>query len=188
MTTTATERILADFDARLSDARRKHILGVRDTVIEYAEAHGLSVSRAEAAALLHDCAKGMSLAGQFAYCERFGVSLTDDDRQQPAVLHALVAGDIAAREYGMDAEVCQAIRAHTTGWKPMSLLDMALYVADFSEPSRPYPEAAKARQMAHKDLVQASIFTMTYKLRVLLERGGLIHPRTVDARNALLLS
>jgi len=187
MTRTTAETILEDLATNLTPKRLKHVIGVRDTAVEIALRHGLDVGEAELAALLHDIAKGMSLEEQRAFCEQRRIPLTSDDSNQPSVLHAYVGAELARERYGASSAVCSAIRAHTTGWVPMSPLDMALYVADFCEPSRPYPEAAEVRRMALEDLTAATLATMTHKLRVLLERGAPIHPRTVVARNALLL-
>jgi predicted HD superfamily hydrolase involved in NAD metabolism len=186
MTQTSVDGILEELGASLSPKRLKHVLGVRDTVVEIALRHSLDAREAELAALLHDAAKGMTVEELLALCERYGVPLTDDDRNQPSVLHAYVGAELARERYGAPESVCSAIRAHTTGWSPMSPLDMALYIADFSEPSRPYPEAAEVRRMAQDDLEGATVATMTHKLLRLLEHGALIHPRTVVARNALL--
>lgn len=180
------DAIVSELSANLSEKRLKHILGVRDTLAELALRHHLDLKEAELAALLHDLAKGMSFEEQLAFCERYGIPLTEDDRRQPGVLHAYVGAELARERYGASEAVCSAIRAHTTGWVPMSSLDMALYVADFCEPSRPFPEAAEVRRMAQENLKKATIATMSYKLLHLLERGSLIHPRTVIARNVLL--
>lgn len=180
------DAVVAELSANLSEKRLKHILGVRDTMAELALRHHLDPEEAEWAALLHDLAKGMSVEEQLAFCERHGIPLTEEDRLQPSVLHAYVGAELARERYGASETVCSAIRAHTTGWIPMSSLDMALYVADFCEPSRPFPEAAEVRRIAQENLKKATIATMTYKLLHLLERGSPIHPRTVLARNALL--
>jgi len=82
--------------------------------------------------------------------------------------------------------VCDAIRAHTTGWDPMVELDMLLYVADFAEPGRSAEGASHVRDLAMSDLEAATLTAMTLKLRRLLDRGATIHARTVHARNALI--
>jgi len=171
---------------RLSPERIKHVLGVRETVLDYARVHGLSAEDAEAAALLHDCAKWMPIDRQIAVCEAHGIELSEDDLAQPSVLHAFAGAELARETFGASPEVCRAIRAHTTGWVPMDPLDMALYVADYTEPNRTHDGLEPIRQEARRNLVRATLRTMDGKLRVLLDRGTPIHPRTVSARNALI--
>lgn len=186
MSATTIDAILADLNESLTPTRLKHVLGVRDLAIEIAHRCDLDAGEAELAALLHDIAKPMTTERQLRFCDERDVPITDFDREQPSALHAYVAAEMARERYGAPPSVCAAIRAHTTGWNPMSRLDMAIYVSDFGEPSRPYPEAAEVRRTALDDLEGAALATMTFKLRRLLDRGALIHPRTVIARNALL--
>ncbi|MDA1192413.1 MAG: bis(5'-nucleosyl)-tetraphosphatase (symmetrical) YqeK [Candidatus Poribacteria bacterium] len=186
--TTSSSDILAYLEKRLSSSRLKHVLGVRDTARMLAERHGEDADRVELAALLHDCAKWMSVKEQFAACEKYDVQLSDDDRLQPSVLHSYVGAEMARKKFGADDVICQAIRAHTTGWSPMSRFDMTLFVADFCEPGRPYDAAVEVREVATDSLERATLLTMTRKLNVLLQRGKLIHRRTVEARNTLLLA
>ncbi|GIX07628.1 MAG: hydrolase [Candidatus Poribacteria bacterium] len=179
--------VLEYLHRHLDDKRLRHVFGVRDLAVHLARRHGADPEAAELAALLHDCAKWMPLEEQLAACEAFGISLTPEDRLQPSVLHAYVGAAIAQKRFGAPEPVVQAIRAHTTGWDPMGLLDRVLYVADFSEPNRSYPQAEQVRTLAEEDLTGATIVAMTHKLRSLLDRGRPIHPRTVAARNRLLL-
>ena len=188
MTTTAASKsdLLAYLEKSLSSERMKHVLGVRDTAIEYAGAHGVDVERAETAALLHDAAKWMSIPTQLAQCARYGVLLMREDRVSPVALHGYIAAEVGRERYGIGPDVCEAVRCHTTGKPHMTDLDMVLYAADFSEPSRPFPEAATARDMVMADLLDGVICTMEFRLQALMRKGRLIHPRTVHARNALL--
>ena len=185
-TKTSKSEIMAYLRAHLSPERLEHVLGVREVALLYAARHGVDSGAAEYAALLHDSAKWMSVEDQFTACARFGIPLSEDDHRQPAVLHAYLGAAIAKTRFGMAEPICQAIRAHTTGWNPMGPLDLVVYVADYSEPGRSYPQAKEVRLLAEEDLVRAAFTTMTYKLQSLLERGRFIHPRTVDTRNALL--
>jgi predicted HD superfamily hydrolase involved in NAD metabolism len=185
-TTASKSELIAYLERRLSPERMKHVLGVRDTAMEYADAHGVDAESAETAALLHDAAKWMPMPAQFAECARYGVHLTREDRVSPVALHGYVAAEMGRERYEFEPEVCEAVRGHTTGKADMTDLDMVLYAADFSEPSRPFPEAAIARDLVMADLLDGVIRTMEFRLQALMRKGRLIHPRTVHARNALL--
>ncbi len=187
MTTRASKSELAAYlEEHLPAKRLKHVAGVRDTATEYAAAHGVDTERAELAALLHDAAKWMPTPMQFAECARHGVRLTRDDRLNPVALHGYIAAEMGRERFGLDELVCDAVRSHTTGRVGMTDLDMALYAADFSEPSRPFPEAAVARRLVMRDLHGGVVRTMQFRLQALMDKGRLIHPRTVDAMNDLI--
>ena len=186
MTSASISDIRSYLDGRLSPKRLRHTEGVRETALLYSKAHGLDLNVTERAALLHDVAKSMSTAELLDACRRYDIPLMRDDLQLPGVLHACVGALMAERDFGLDAVGCCAIRAHTTGWEPMGPLDMVLYVADYTEPGRAVPEAAELRELASVDLAAATVRAMTLRLIHLLDRGVRIHPRTVEARNALL--
>lgn len=187
MTTTVSKSdLVAYLEENLPASRMKHVLGVRDTAVEYARAHGVNPASAEVAALLHDAAKWMSIPTQFEECARYGLHLSRGDRLSPVALHGYIAAEMGRERFGIEADVCDAVRGHTTGRAGMTELDMVLYTADFSEPSRPFPEAAIARDLVMADLLHGTIRTMEFRLQALMAKGRLIHSRTVEARNDLL--
>ena len=101
-------------------------------------------------------------------------------------MHGYIAAEMGRDRFGIGQQVCDAVRSHTTGRVGMTDLDMALYAADFSEPSRPFPEAAAARELVLADLLGGVVQTMRFRLKALMDKGRRIHPRTVDAMNDLL--
>ena len=59
-----------------------------------------------------------------------------------------------ASEYGFELvndKVFSAISSHTTGSASMSLTDMALFIADFTEESRKYENCIKIREYLHRE-------------------------------------
>lgn len=130
-----------DFTPRLrgmmNPKRFQHTLGVRREAVRLAALHGLPIQRCALAGLLHDCAKGMSLAdmSRVAREER----LTEDETflSSGALLHALVGAYLAKKEFGIrDEEVLSAIRSHTVGRPGMSKMEMCIFVADATEDTR----------------------------------------------------
>ncbi len=187
MTTRASKSELSAYlKEHLPRKRRKHVAGVRDTAVKYAAAHGVDRQSAELAALLHDAAKWMPIPMQFAECARYGVPLTREDHVNPVALHGYIAAEMGRERFGLDESVCNAVRGHTTGRVGMTDLDMVLYAADFSEPSRPFREASVARKLVLDNLLAGVVRTMRFRLQALMKKGRLIHPRTVAAMNDLL--
>lgn len=70
----------------------------------------------------------------------------------------------------------------------MTALDKIIYYADMIEPSRVYPGVEHLRELARTVSLDAMVLVgLTESIRFVLQRGGLVHPDTVTARNELLL-
>ena len=136
--------------SRIEDAKRfSHTLGVVEECGFYADVAGLGEDDRFAlacAALLHDVTKGLPQDEAMALCERHGVKYSDS----PTLHQDTCAPDIK-EPYGdvpelTDERVLSAVSKHTTGGDDMSLCDMILFIADFTEPGRKYENCVKARE------------------------------------------
>jgi predicted HD superfamily hydrolase involved in NAD metabolism len=117
-----------------------------------------------------------------------GIVVLGVEQKEPVLLHAPVGAVIARRDYGVDdPEVLAAIRWHTTGGPDMSLLDEIVFLADYIEPGRSFPGVEKLRALAAASFPEALLAAYDQTLGYLLAEGGLIHPATVEGRNALLM-
>ena len=88
-----------------------------------------------------------------------------------------------------DPAVEQVIRRHTVGVAGMTSLDKIIWFADMIEPGRNYPEVEKLRRMARESSLDEMVFEgLSDSLRFVLDKGNLIHPDTVQARNEILLN
>ena len=107
----------------------------------------------------------------------------------PLLLHAYVGAYLVYEIYGVDdAAVAQAIWRHTVGGENMTALDKIVYFADMIEPSRAYPEVEKLRGLARTaPLDEMMLVGLTDSILFVVQKGGLIHPDTVTARNELIL-
>jgi predicted HD superfamily hydrolase involved in NAD metabolism len=167
--------------AGLKSGRFKHTEGVVRTAAKLAKRHGVSVKRASLAAMLHDCAKGLSRPELKALLKR--AKADPQERRMPPLWHAPVGALLARREHGVkDQEILKAIRYHSTGAPGMSKLQKLLFVADYIEPNRPaWPELKALRPLAMKDLDLAFLEVLNLKLTDLLEHKRPLHSRSVDA-------
>ena len=85
--------------------------------------------------------------------------------------------------------VLRAIARHTVGGAAMTALDKIVYFADMVEPTRAYPGVEELRRlMREADLDEMTLAGLTRSIAFVLEKGHLIHPDTVLARNELLLA
>ncbi|WP_324667811.1 bis(5'-nucleosyl)-tetraphosphatase (symmetrical) YqeK [Geochorda subterranea] len=174
--------------AMVSPTRWRHIQGVVETARELARRFGLDEGRAAVAALLHDAARDWPLSRLTATLAEAGERLSPLEQASPELLHGPAAAHWARAHLGVDdGPVLDAVRYHTTGRPGMSPLEMVLVVADYSEPGREFAEAAAIREAARQSLEGACLLSLDARLRYLLDRGHPIHPRTVEARNWLLM-
>lgn len=182
------EELIEELRANLDDERFRHSLGVMKTAAKLAEHYNVDVKKAEIAGLLHDCAKCMDLVSQLKIAENFGILQDDVEKREGALLHAPVGAIVAKRDYGItDKEILNAIRIHTTGDVKMSMLEKIIFLSDLIEPERCFPGVDELRIKAFKSIDDALIDAFDSTIRYVLEKGSLLHPRTVLARNYILM-
>ena len=141
------------------------------------------------AALLHDVAKWMRDDQLYDAIRRYRIELDPIEKIMPALLHAIVGMKYAIELFNItDLEILEAIRCHTIGNTSMGITAKLVYVADFSEPTREYKEAAQVRKLAETELNQAVHDVARYKIDYLLQNGGIIHPNTIHTYNSMLVN
>ncbi|HHT65074.1 MAG: bis(5'-nucleosyl)-tetraphosphatase (symmetrical) YqeK [Caldicoprobacterales bacterium] len=172
----------------LGEKRLNHSLGVSRCAAELARHYGADVEKAELAGLIHDCAKDLSFKKALELGKKYGFEPDTISRMNPALLHAPLGAYLARDVFGVqDDEILQAIACHTTGKENMTLLDKIICLADFIEESRSYPGVEKIKALAFVDINRALLTGLELSIQAVLQSGRLLHPMTVEARNALLL-
>lgn len=172
----------------LKPNRYSHTLAVVDSALKLAKTYHCDTEKVRYAALLHDCAKNYSDTQLLQVAEQYHLDLDEVTKREPQLLHGPVGAEVAKAQYGItDAEILNAIHYHTTGREDMTLIEKIIYLADFIEPGRDYPGVDKLRKMAFENLDDAMIQALTNTVRYISGIGGLIHVRTVSARNDLIL-
>ena len=127
------KKLIKNLDAE----RYSHTIGVADTSFALALRYGADAEKAYLAGLLHDCAKCLDNDKKFALCEKYGVELSDVERENPFLIHAKLGAVLAKEKYEIDdEEIADAIRYHTTGKAGMKLLEKIVFSADYIEPGR----------------------------------------------------
>ena len=115
----------------LDEDRFTHTQGVMYTSAALAMRYGEDVRKAQAAGLLHDCAKCIPNEKKISICEKNGIPISDAERINPFLLHAKAGAQIAKDKYKItDPDILNAIASHTTGRPGMSLLEKIVYIAD----------------------------------------------------------
>lgn len=173
----------------LMPKRYKHSLGVSKTAAELAIRFNADKYKAKMAGLLHDCARKIPSKSLLQTARTFAIVVNSVEECQPILLHAQIGAFLAREEFGVeDPDILRAIELHTTGGPNMSLLDKIVYLADFIEPNRDFPGVTRLRSLAFQDLDEALLAAFDHSISFILEKEQLIHPATIESRNALLLT
>lgn len=182
-----TDRLVDALRRRLSPRRFDHCLAVSWTARSLAARADIDPERAALAGLLHDYARDLPLPEMLELVREFGLPQRPGLMTQE-LLHAPVGAALVKRELGIDdQEILRAIELHTTGDEGMGSLDRVICLADYIEPGRDFPGVDEIRRLAGEDLDRALLRALDGTLRYLLDLKALVDPRTVRARNWLLL-
>lgn len=161
--------------------RIAHVRGTEETAVRLAQRWGADVEKLRRAAILHDCTKYWSLEKHLALCDRYGVALDEMERVTEKLLHAKTGAIMARYVFGQDDEVYDAIFYHTTGRADMSLAEKIIYIADYIEPNRDFPEVERLRALADEDLDGAVALGARLAIQEMEERGRTVHHNTLEA-------
>lgn len=141
------KQLQKDLDAK----RYEHTIGVAYTAACLAMRYGISVNKAYIAGLLHDCAKCFDNDKKISLCKKYGVKLSDNEKNNTSLIHAKLGAEYAKVKYEIDdIEIADAISFHTTGKADMSMLEKIVFSADYIEPHR--------KQILGLDEIRTTIF------------------------------
>jgi len=168
-------------EALLGPQRVLHMRGTEAAAVSLAEHWGADVELAREAAILHDITKGLNREAQLQIYEEYDIIPDDFESGSEKLLHAMSGALVARARFGVCDAVFEAIACHTTGRGGMTLLDKVLYLADYIEPNRDFPEVEHMRELAYTDIDAALLYGMELTGESLRARGISPHPRTQAA-------
>ncbi len=179
---------------RIGSRRFSHTLGVEKCIIELGERYlPGEIPRLRIAALLHDLTKEWAPEKQIEYCREHNIPLTAEEEASPKILHAKTGAVVAAREFApfVDEGILNAIRCHTTGAYGMTVFDELLYLADYIEPTRTYPECVQLRERFEEGyktsgepllhLHRTLLYALEFTAKEIEGRGGTVFDNTWEA-------
>ncbi len=167
--------------------RVPHVIGCSETAAELAKLYGVNEEDAARAGILHDITKALDGTEQLRLCERYGMIIDDFERQYTKLLHAVTGAAVAKYVFGENEAVCQAIRWHTSGRAGMTTLEKILYIADYMEPNRDFPQVEELRQLAHEDLDRAMLMGLGMTVEHLKRQGQPLGHRSREAMEDLTM-
>lgn len=167
----------------VSERRYIHSLGVAQTterlLKNYRQEGNPSrwgnFSASEFCGLAHDLAREFSDASILEYCEKNNLTLTKDELTSPVLAHGLVASDQVKKLCGnYPASWEKAIVVHTTGASNMDALALAVFIADFIEPSRRFmTEQRRAYYLSAPTIESCAYWILCDMIRHWTEDGTL---------------
>ena len=187
----------------LSPYRYRHILEVERMIVRLGELYcpdRLPLLRA--AALLHDLTKEYAPKTHEEILTHSGVKLDRDMQLAPKLFHAMTAPIVIEKRFPHLATpvLLNAVRYHTTGRAQMSIEEMLLYLADYIDESRTFPQcitlrdyfwSASPQEMTEKErylhLIRTLLLSLDMTIRDLLTENAYVSADSILARNALLL-
>ena len=146
----ALDALRREVEKKLTPYRFLHTKGVEEMVARLAALYlPEKAPMLRAAALLHDITKELPQREQQEILAANGVSLRDDEAASPKILHGITAALLIPSQYPDFAveELLSAVRWHTTGRAGMTLTEALLYLADYIEEGRTFPDCVLLRQL-----------------------------------------
>jgi predicted HD superfamily hydrolase involved in NAD metabolism len=177
--------VIRRLETLVSPKRLWHCERVSELAESLARRWGLDPHLARRAGLLHDACRDRRPEWD-ALAERARLTVPDWAGGNRVMLHGPLAAILAAEEFGLPQAWCQAIAGHTTGGTAMTPEEMVLFVADHAAVGRKDPRVPEWRDLAHRDLREATLELLSHRLASLLEDGAMLWLPTVLARNELL--
>ena len=167
--------------AMLKAKRIPHVRGCEEEARRLAERWGADVEQAAEAAILHDITKKLELPEQLLLCEKYGIITDNLEKRSSKLLHAKTGAAVARADFGVDEDVYNAIRWHTTGKADMGTLEKVIYMADYMEPTRDFEGVEELRRLAYEDLDKAMIRGFEMSLEDLKRYRVRPHRNTLNA-------
>ncbi len=171
---------------RVGTAVYEHSRRTSETAAALAVTHGADEGQARLAGLVHDIAKDLQASDLLRLADRYGLKVDPVEEKKPYLLHAAVGAKMVADDLGIDDEqIISAVAKHTFGDTNMSKLDKIIYLADVIEPERRFKGLAEIRKRAEVDLDAAFAAAYRGQMIFIIEKGGYLHPRTVNVWNRI---
>lgn len=174
------DKILKKIEKVQSEKRFTHTLGVSYTAYYLAIINGVDPEKARLAGILHDCGKHIDGERSIELCEKYNISISKVERENPFLLHGKVGSLIAQHKFKIsDEDVLNSITFHTTGRENMSMLEKIIFVSDYIEPNRnEAPNLIQIRKLAFEDIDLALIKILEDTLSYLSSSRKSIDPQT----------
>ena len=194
----ALDFLRGEISKHISGKRLLHTYAVENEIKRLGAIFGFDeegILKLRVSALLHDITKEIPTDGQIEFCRIRGIKITDDDKKSPKLFHSLTGAYLSRELYPdlVDETVFSAILYHTSGRPNMTLTEKLLYLADYIEETRTFPDCITLREYFYsatefneEHLNKTLLLSYDMTVKNLIDEGKNIHPTTISARNALI--
>ena len=155
-----------------------------------AQRHQVDLDKALLATLAHDIARAMKSDDLLQRADELGLQPNLVERQVPVLLHGPVGAELLRQVDGLeDDEIYEAVCWHSTAHPGLADTAKVVFLADKLDPqkSHRYPYLPRVRELAMESLDEAIVEFLSREMVSLIEAGSLVHPASLEARNALLM-
>jgi predicted HD superfamily hydrolase involved in NAD metabolism len=143
---------------RLPDEKVSHCIFVAEYAASLSAKAGVPHDEIVTAGMLHDLCRVDAPDLLLSRARGYGIDISEAALEFPMLLHGPVAAEECREDLGIwDDDVYEAIYWHTTGRPGLGRTGQLLFVADFSEPTRKFPEAAEARVLAREEGFESAL-------------------------------
>lgn len=167
--------------------RYNHVLAVNDLAIKLAKVYKLDVQKVSISALLHDCAKNMTLEENIKYIKNNKVKIKYLDfviKYLPQVLHSYIGADIATKYFKIkDKEILNSIKNHTVGRIKMSDYEKVIFIADALSLDRKYKKNFVSKKIMFGDLDKTFKLVLQNKIKYVVSNFKVLHPDIITIWN-----
>lgn len=142
------------------------------------------------AAFLHDNAKDVPERTQRKLAASYRNGMDRIESALPSLWHGPAGAERLHRELGFEREdpICRAVAYHSTACSPLFSTLKGLFVADFAEATRSYPEADEVRdRIQTRSLNDLVLRVLQEKMTRCVRQGRPLHPWSTEAFNELCL-
>lgn len=163
----------------MSKRRYQHVCRVVDFSLMLADFYQVDQKKAYLAAIVHDYAKERSIDDLFNAIDKFNL---DQSLKQwnSEILHGIVGAELIRTELNIqDEEILDAVREHTIAGLNMTMLSKILFMADFLELGRNFPNVWNYRELVFTDLDAAVASQLHNTLKFLVNKKEKIFPQSV---------
>ena len=189
-----TISIPLQLQARLSvlpEGLLAHVRWVQAIARELAAAHGVDPDLAELTAAAHDVARHLPPRQLLEEAQRLGLPVHAVEAYAPVLLHGPVGAAWLRRDGGItDPAVLEGVHWHTTAHPDLAPVGQVVFLADKLDPAKAgvYPFQEEVRAAAYRDLAEGMLAFLDGALRWHVDRGDMVHPVSIEVRNALILA
>lgn len=179
------DNIKKDLKNNLSEFRYNHSIMVAEEARNLARHYNINEDKAYVAGLVHDVSKEFSPEDNERIISTFKLSSDLLDCKYKKIIHADIGACVCKEKYGLDSDICEAVKYHTIGNVSMSLFDKIIFIADKIGRKDVNDEIIQLKKLAYQDINKAMLFFIKNERQYLNSMGKEIHHNTIELLNVL---